>query len=117
MQQDPDCAASEPFGKRRFTGSLKSLGMSQCKVCINVHFGFVVEASGRSACGQPVARFWTISQKHVYVLLKIGAPRKNSRKVGSRVGYFQFRVSGFNTTFQQANHFVQNTKVDCGDFL
>ena len=44
------------------------------------------------------------------------APKK-CRKGDCRAGNFQVRASGFRDEIKQVNHFVQNTKGDCGDFF
>ena len=44
-------------------------------------------------------------------------PQKKCRKGVCRVGFFQVRASGFREEIKQVNHFVQNTKGDCGEFF
>ena len=85
-------------------------------MCSFPNFGHqkIIEAGGGEGGGSPYEALMKPLTRPYLGL--IWAPPKNGYKVGSRVGYFQFRVSGFNTTFKQANHFVQNLKVDCGEF-
>ena len=64
----------------------------------------------------PAPRRLRLMERH-QIAARVGGPPKKCRKGDCRAGNFQVRASGFRDEIKQANHFVQNTKGDCGEFF